>query len=495
MKQALQLRLGQHLTMTPQLQQAIRLLQLSTLELQTEIQEALDSNLMLELDEDSNDSDNTRDNESATSLDVENPVTNDNNEASTETSAAGESEIPEDLPVDTSWDDIYDNIPPPSTPGSSSAGSDNREFEYSGNPEESLHEHLRWQMQLTPFSDTDRAIAEVIIDGINDDGYLGMSLTDIHQALTTDLEIDLDEIEAVMHRIQNFDPPGVGARDLKEGLLLQLRQYPLESPWLETAMRLIENHFDLLAKREYAQLTRRLKISEEELKLILQLIQSLNPRPGSQITASQPEYISPDVIVSKSHDRWKVELNPDAAPRLRVNPHYAGMIKQVNNEDNTYLKNHLQEARWFIKSLVSRNETLLKVATSIVERQTDFLEHGDEAMKALVLHDIAEAVGMHESTISRVTSKKYMHTPRGIFELKYFFSSHVSTSSGGECSATAIRALIKKLIAAENTNKPLSDSKLATTLGEQGINVARRTVAKYREAMAIPPSNERKRLA
>ena len=495
MKQALQLRLGQHLTMTPQLQQAIRLLQLSTLELQTEIQEALDSNLMLEVDEDSNEPDSSNNSESPTPTDVENTAVDDSGDNLNETSASGENEIPEDLPVDTSWDDIYDNIAPPTSPGTSSAG-DNREFEYSGNTEESLHEHLRWQMQLTPFSDTDRAIAEFIIDAINDDGYLGMSLADIHQELINDLEIEEDEIEAVLHRIQNFDPPGVGARDLKESLLLQLKQFPLESPWLEPARQLINNHFDLLAKREYAQLTRRLKISEEELKLIIQLIQSLNPRPGSQITASQPEYIVPDVIVSKNNNQWKVELNPDAAPRLRVNPHYASLIKQVNNnDDNTYLKNHLQEARWFIKSLVSRNETLLKVASSIVERQTDFLEHGDEAMKALVLHDIAEAVGMHESTISRVTSKKYMHTPRGIFELKYFFSSHVSTSNGGECSATAIRALLKKLIATENTNKPLSDSKLATILGDQGINVARRTVAKYREAMAIPPSNERKRLA
>jgi RNA polymerase sigma-54 factor len=443
MKQALQLRLGQHLTMTPQLQQAIRLLQLSTLELQTEIQEALDSNLMLEIEEESSETDNSSNNESTPSTEEETPVTDDSGETLSETSASGESEIPEDLPVDSSWDDIYDNIAAPSSSSTSSA-SDNREYEFSGNTEESLHQHLNWQMQLTPFSDTDRAIAEFIIDAINDDGYLSISLEDIHQALGNDLEIDLDEIEAVMHRIQNFDPPGVGARDLKEN----------------------------------------------------QLIQSLNPRPGSQITASQPEYIIPDVIVSKNAGKWKVELNPDAAPRLRVNPHYANLIKQVkDNKDNTCLKNHLQEARWFIKSLISRNETLLRVATSIVERQIDFLERGDEAMKALVLHDIAEAVGMHESTISRVTSKKYMHTPRGIFELKYFFSSHVSTSNGGECSATAIRAFIKKLIATENTNKPLSDSKLATILGEQGINVARRTVAKYREAMAIPPSNERKRLA
>jgi len=464
------------------------------MELQTEIQEALDSNLMLELDEDSGDADEHGRTESTPAAEGETSSNEDGGENLNETSAAGESDIPEDLPVDSSWDDIYDTIAT-ATSSAATSGSDNREFEFSGNTEESLHEHLSWQMQLTPFSDTDRAIAEFIIDAINDDGYLSMSLEDIHQALAGEQDIEIDEIEAVLHRIQNFDPPGVGARDLKESLLLQIKQYPLTS-WLKPAQELIEKHFDLLANREYMQLSRRLKISEEELKQILHLIQSLNPRPGSQITASQPEYIIPDVIVSKHNGKWKVELNPDAAPRLRVNPHYASLIKQVHNsEDNTYLKNHLQEARWFIKSLLSRNETLLKVATSIVERQIDFLEHGEESMKALVLHDIAEAVGMHESTISRVTSKKYMHTPRGIFELKYFFSSHVSTSNGGECSATAIRALIKKLIAAENTNKPLSDSKLAAILGDQGINVARRTVAKYREAMAIPPSNERKRLA
>ncbi len=475
--------------MTPQLQQAIRLLQLSSLELQTEIQEALDSNLMLEIEDENSDAEAAERSELALpETEAEAPVT--------ETSAAGESEIPDDLPVDSNWDDIYDSVTAPVSSVAPAPDTDNREFEYGSGDSESLQEHLRWQMELTHFSDTDRTIAEFIIDAINDDGYLGMSIDDIHEALAKELEVDLDEVEAVLHRVQNFDPVGVGARDLRENLLLQLRQFPFESPWLEKAAELVEHHFDLLARREYAQLSRKLKINEAELKEVLQLIQSLNPRPGSQITSTRPEYIIPDVIVSKIKGKWRVELNPDAAPRLRVNPHYANLIKQVRNSaDNTCMKNHLQEARWFIKSLMSRNETLLKVATSIVERQTDFLEHGEEAMKALVLHDIADAVGMHESTISRVTSKKYMHTPRGIFELKYFFSSHVSTSSGGECSATAIRALIKKLIAAENPNKPLSDSKLANILAEQGINVARRTVAKYREALAIPPSNERKRLA
>ncbi|MCG6936262.1 MAG: RNA polymerase factor sigma-54 [Proteobacteria bacterium] len=491
MKQALQLRLGQHLTMTPQLQQAIRLLQLSTLELQTEIQEALDANPMLEVEEDTETDADTAGNNAAS---ADTSTNNGDDGSITEPSAAGESDIPEDLPVDSTWDDIYDNIASPAS--SASNTTDNRDFEPVGAAGESLQAHLRWQMQLTPFSETDRAIAEFIIDSISDDGYLAISTADIHQALVEELGIEEDEVEAVLHRIQNFDPPGVGARDLRESLLLQLRQLPSDVDWREKAQELVESHFDLLAHREYGQLARRLKVGEAELAEIMQLITSLNPRPGSQITAEIPEYIIPDVIVTKVKGQWKIELNPDAAPRLRVNPHYASLVKQTqSNADNTFLKNHLQEARWFIKSLMSRNETLLKVASSIVERQREFLEHGEEAMKALVLHDIAEAVDMHESTISRVTNKKYMHTPRGIFELKYFFSSHVSTSNGGECSATAIRALMKKLIAAENPRKPLSDSKLATILSDQGINVARRTIAKYRESLSIPPSNERKRLA
>lgn len=490
MKQTLQLRLGQHLTMTPQLQQAIRLLQLSTLELQTEIQEALESNLMLEVAEEGNDgangASNASEQDAAESQQETLPVTPDTQDMENNT-------IPEELPGDSSWEDIYDSIPISSAAPSGSA---DREYEVPGNSEESLQEHLRWQMHLTPFSDTDMAIAESIIDSVNDDGYLSDSIENIHGGLGDELEIELDEVEAVLHRIQNFDPPGVAARNLQENLVLQLAQLPFETPLVPKAQLLVKQHFELLANRDYAQLMRRMKISEDELKQIIEVIQALNPRPGSQITNTKPEYITPDVMVHKVKNKWRVELNPDTAPKLRVNPHYASLIKQVNNSsDNTYLKNHLQEARWFIKSLLSRNETLLKVAKCIVERQAGFLDHGEEAMKAMVLHDIAEAVEMHESTISRVTTKKYMHTPRGIFELKYFFSSHVTTSTGGECSATAIRAIIKKLVAAEKPAKPLSDSKIATILSDQGINVARRTVAKYREAINIPPSNERKRLA
>jgi RNA polymerase sigma-54 factor len=238
-----------------------------------------------------------------------------------------------------------------------------------------------------------------------------------------------------------------------------------------------------------------MKLSEQELTEVIQLIQGLNPRPGGQIDSDRTEYIVPDVMVSKTASGWRVALNADTAPKLRVNTYYAGLIKQTSGSDSTTMKNHLQEARWFLKSLQSRNDTLLKVSTSIIEHQLGFLEQGAVGMKPMVLHDIAEELGMHESTISRTTTRKYMHTPRGIFELKYFFSSHVSTASGGEASSTAIRSMIKTLVAEEPPKKPLSDNKLAQILSDKGINVARRTVAKYREAMAIPPSNERKRLA
>ena len=489
MKQGLQLRLGQHLTMTPQLQQAIKLLQLSTLELQQEIQDVLDSNLMLEVAEEIEDDSNRSSSEIRLEESAESPETTQDQQDSMQTD-----NLPEDLPVDSAWDDIYDNIQ--TAPASNAPLEGDREYEVGDTRGESLQEHLHWQMQLSNFSDNDLLIADAIIDSINDDGFLATTVEDIHQQFPEEQEIELDEVIAVLHRIQTFDPPGVAARDLRESLILQLQQLN-DGSWMQkTALEILEQHFDLLANRDFNQIMRKMKIDEESLKEIIDIIQALNPRPGSQITSSKPEYIVPDVIVRKINGKWKVELNPDAAPKLRINSHYANLMKDVKSSaDNDYLKNHLQEARWFLKSLTSRNETLLKVATCIVERQRAFLEYGEEAMKALVLHDIAEAVEMHESTISRVTTKKYMHTPRGIFELKYFFSSHVSTADGGECSATAIRALIKKLIAAESPGKPLSDSKIASVLSDQGINVARRTVAKYREALAIPPSNERKRLA
>lgn len=489
MKQSIQLKLGQHLTMTPQLQQAIRLLQLSTVELQLEIQQALESNLMLEVAE--GEAADTEA-EAAAEDSVEAPAEKAETEQELNTA---DDQIPDDLPVDTGWDDIYDSG---STSYSAPAGDDDRDFFETHNAGgETLQEHLRWQMELTPFSETDQAVADAIIDAINDDGYLTLPLEEIHQGLLESFpDLELDEVEAVLHRVQQFDPIGVGARDPGECLALQLRQLPADTPWRDAALTLVEQHLDLLGGRDFNQLMRRMKLSQEELQQVIALIQGLNPRPGSQISPSNAQYVIPDVFVTKRNGVWRVDLNPEAAPRLRINAQYAGMVKRADNSaDNNYLRNHLQEARWFLKSLQSRNETLLKVARCIVERQRAFFDYGEEAMKPLVLRDVAEAVEMHESTISRVTTQKYMHTPRGIYEFKYFFSSHVGTADGGECSATAIRAMIKKLVAAENPAKPLSDSKIADLLAKEGIKVARRTIAKYREALAIPPSNERKRLA
>jgi len=481
-KPSLQLRVGQSLSMTPQLQQAIRLLQLSSLELQAEIQEVLETNPLLEVEEDYDYEDNTAQRA-------------DDDQASRDISQLENQDIPDDLPVDTKWEDMYDHQPVSTS--SSSASDHDLERENQDESGDTLQQHLLWQMRLTHFTETEEAIATTIIDSIEDDGYLKATLEDIQQSLGEEFaEIELDEIETVLHRIQHFDPVGVAARDLRECLLIQLRVLEASGlPQVDQLKELIDKHLDTLAKRDYAQIKRALKVSDEELTELVRSIQLLNPRPGSQIQTDNTEYIVPDVYARKINGSWQLSLNPDNAPRIQIAEHYAQLINRADNSaENTYLKNNLQEARWFLKSLQSRNETLLKVTEAIIERQRDFLDHGEEAMKPLVLADIAEAVEMHESTISRVTTRKYLHTPRGIFELKFFFSSHVSTESGGECSATAIRAIIKKLVAAENPRKPLSDSKIAAILGEEGINVARRTIAKYRETLAIPPSNERKRL-
>ena len=492
MKQTLQLRLGQHLTMTPQLQQAIRLLQLSTLDLKQEIQEALESNLMLETEEEGvareqlNGSD-TKAAEGPGERTTETATNDRNNEKEINAEA---SEMPDELPVDS---DVYDSALPPASGAASRGDSGDSDYLAQRRTARTLHDYLEWQLNLTPFSDTDRVIATALIDGISEDGYLTVTLEEVLQGLD-DEEAMLDEVEAVLHRIQQFDPPGIGAR-LRDARRVQLDQYPGAHELLRLALALVNDHFELLAAQDHSQIKRRLKIDDDQLSRVNQLIRSLSPRPGTLVAESEAQYVVPDVFVTRHNGSWLVELNIEATPRLRVNTEYAQLIRRADNsDDNTYLKNHLQEARWFIKSLVSRNETLLKVATKIVEFQRGFFEHGPEAMRPLVLRDIAEALEMHESTISRVTTQKYMHTPRGTLEFKYFFSSHVSTAGGGECSATAIRALIKKLIAAEKPGKPLSDNKLAGILADQGIKVARRTVAKYRESMAIPPSNERKRL-
>jgi RNA polymerase sigma-54 factor len=505
MKPSLVLRMGQQLTMTPQLQQAIRLLQLSTLDLQQEIQEALESNPMLERQEEGDDFDNS--DPMADGAENASPSTNEQPEAPYEETNYQETtqtvdnleegdwgeRIPNELPVDTAWEDIYQTSA--SSLPSNNNDDDEWDFTTRASSGESLQSHLLWQLNLAPMSDKDRLIGVTLIDCINEQGYLEETLDEVVEAFDPELDIELDEVEAVLRRIQQFEPTGIAARNLGECLLLQLRQLPAQTPWLSEAQRLTSDYLDLLGNRDYSQLMRRMKLKEDELRQVIDLIQSLNPRPGSQIESGEPEYVVPDVIVRKHNERWLVELNQEAMPRLRVNAQYAGFVKRADSSaDNTFMRNQLQEARWFIKSLQSRNETLMKVATQIVEHQRGFLDYGDEAMKPLVLHDIAEAVGMHESTISRVTTQKFMHTPRGIYELKYFFSSHVSTAEGGECSSTAIRAIIKKLVAAENAKKPLSDSKIAGLLEEQGIQVARRTVAKYRESLGIAPSSERKRL-
>ncbi len=491
MKQSLQLKVSQQLTMTPQLQQAIRLLQLSTLDLQQEIQAAIDSNPLLEVNEDDNTPD--RDNGDAGN-DIE-PTASASEQETVSVDETWNDGIPEDLPVDSRWDDIYQ---PTSSVKQPSGDSGDQDFVARSSSNESLQDHLRWQLNLSRMSDTDRLIAMAIIDSIEPDGRLTCTVDDILASLVdtsgSSEPIEEDEVVAVLHRVQQFDPPGVAARDLRECLLIQLRQLPPDTQWLKPTTDIVANFLDLLGSRDYNQLMRRARVSEDQLKEILKLIQTLNPSPGVMISPSETEYVVPDVFVSKREGAWVVELNPDIAPKLRINDHYASLGKQCSGADSSYIRDNLQEARWFLKSLQSRNETLMKVASKIVEYQRGFLEYGDEAMKPLILHDIAEAVEMHESTISRVTTQKYMHTPRGIYELKYFFSSHVSTDAGGECSSTAIRALIKKLIAAENPRKPLSDSKITALLAEQGIQVARRTIAKYREAMVIPPSNERKRL-
>jgi RNA polymerase sigma-54 factor len=368
-------------------------------------------------------------------------------------------------------------------------------FESRNTAGESLHEQLLWQLGLARLSDNDRLIAMTIIDATDDNGRLILELEDIQQMFPEEFDIELDEVVAVLRRLQQFEPAGVCTRDLQECLLVQLQQLPPDTPWLEQARIILSRHMNQLGSGDFRQIMRRARLTEDDLKEVLGLIQTLNPNPGESVSPDSTEYVVPDIFVSKKNGRWLVELNPDIAPKLRINSGYASLIKRADNSaDNTFLRDNLQEARWFLKSLHSRNETLMKVASKIVEYQRNFLEYGEEAMKPLVLHDIAEAVDMHESTISRVTTQKYMHTPRGIFELKYFFSSHVATTSGGECSSTAIRALIKKLVAAENPRKPLSDSKITLLLEEQGIKVARRTIAKYRDALMIPPSNERKRL-
>ena len=474
MKQALQLKLGQNLTMTPQLQQAIKLLQMSTLDLQQEISRALEENPLLEREDE-----------------IEQPLEPTDH-------AIREQETPlesVEVAVETDWSDTnHFDLNRPMTRTASDDEYDS--FENRTSEALTLSDHLLWQLNLMPLTERDMLIARVLIDSIDADGFFDADLEEITEALGEELEeLELDEVECVLHQIQRLDPVGVGARGIAESLAIQLAAMDLLGSDVSLPLSLVQNHLDLLTRKDRAGLKRVLKCTDDALDLTLELIRSLDPKPGSHIGSSEPEYVTPDLIVRRNEEGWVVELNPDALPRVGINQTYQSYIKSGDkSETNDYLKNQLQEARWFVKSLRSRAETLLKVGTCIVEEQIEFFEKGPVAMKPMVLADIAERVEMHESTISRVTTQKYMHTPRGTLELKYFFSSHVGTDGGGEASSTAIKEHLKELIGAENPKKPLSDNKLSELLAARGFKVARRTVAKYREMLGIGGSSERKQV-
>ena len=474
MKQSLQLKMGQSLALTPQLQQAIKLLQLSTLDLQQAIEETLESNPLLEREEEGEAQSENQDSQSDVDF----------------TAATAEVNSSDELPVDTRWEDLM----PSSAPPLSSPDGEMGQFADRDAEPETLHDQLHWQLNLTRFSATDHMIATAFIDAVDANGRLTQTPEEILEALR-DPELELDEVLAVLHRLQHFEPTGIFASDLRECLLLQLRQMDEETPHRNTAGAIANRHLESIATADPRQLSRRLRTTPEDVVGALNLIRSLDPTPGASVGESTTEYIIPDVFVMRKEGHWRVELNPDIAPKLRINALYSELVGQSGSaSDKTFVRENLQEAKFFMTSLHNRNETLLKVASKIVAHQREFLELGEEAMKPLILADIAQQINMHESTVSRATTRKYMHTPQGIYELKFFFSSHVATTEGGERSSTAIKALIKKLVLAEDAKKPLSDNKLCVLLEEQGVIVARRTVAKYREQLNISPSNERRRL-
>jgi RNA polymerase sigma-54 factor len=485
LKTSLQLRLGQSLTLTPQLQQTIRLLQYSTLELQQQVQEMLEQNPMLDTEDQTQDPPTTE---------TPKPATTETPEAEPKPLDENQT-IPDELPLDTSWDAIYDSLP------LMGAGSrDTSDFlENQSGFQADLREHLLSQLTLSPISAVDQFIGHTLILNTNDNGYLDDTLKNIHASLVEDLEdeeLTLEDIRVVQHLIMQFDPLGCTSIDLRENLLVQLQHQP-ESDAVKHALCLVKDFFVELEKQNLKLLTTKTGLSTSQVEAAIETIRSLNPRPGAGIGNAHADYVVPDVYVSQQNEKWVVSLNPDISPRLRVHPFYSTLLKRGDkSKDNQYMRDQLQEARWFIKSIQSRNETILKVAQVIVEKQQGYFEHGEEAMRPMVLRDVAETLEMHESTISRVTTQKYMLTPKGVLEFKFFFSSQLSTSDGGNASATAIRAMIRSLVSDENSQKPLSDSKITTILlQEKGIKVARRTIAKYREAMQIPPSNERKRIA
>ncbi|WP_018508532.1 RNA polymerase factor sigma-54 [Thiobacillus thioparus] len=477
MKHSLQLKLGQHLTLTPQLQQSIRLLQLSTLELNQELEQMLQDNPLLEREEE--------DEASYTTAEV--PAHTAEAEAqSTETALPDHAESePVTALDDSDWNDY------------SVASGDDEDNDYTQGSISgaTLREHLLNQLIVSPLTLRDRTLVAALIDDLDDSGFLTQPLEDITASLQTELEeLEPEELDTALKHLQNMDPTGVGARNLAECLTLQLRALPPDTPARDAAMRLTTHYLDLLAARDVGKLKKMLGIDDAALRTARALILSLNPRPGAAFGADDTHYVIPDVYVRKVKGMWIASLNADAMPKLRVNRVYADILARHRESGGSQLASQLQEARWLIKNVQQRFDTILRVSQAIVDRQKQFFEHGEVAMRPLVLREIADAVELHESTISRVTTQKYMMTPRGLYELKYFFGSHVSTDSGGACSSTAIRALIKQLVAAESTKKPLSDGQLAEVLGQQGIVVARRTVAKYRESLQIPPANMRRAL-
>ena len=476
MKPSLQLKLSQHLALTPQLQQSIRLLQLSTLELEQELEKYLQENPLLEREEE----------EYAPQL----PSTGEaGSEATEQAESADKSEAEPEPPAPSSADD--DSWLGEESSYSSSSGSfddDDSDYRDVQAATTSLREHLSWQLGLMSIPDRDRTLVQCLIGALDDDGYLTLSLDELADTLPPELEIEPEELQIALNHLQCFDPTGVGARNAQECLALQLEALPVDATQI-LGLKIVRQHLDLLAGRDFVRLKKLVGCDDDELRQAQFLIRSLNPRPGSQYAALDARYITPDVVVRKIRGQWTVNVNSDAFPRLRINSLYAQILTRQRGSG---LAGQLQEARWLIKNVQQRFDTILRVAQAIVDRQRQFFDHGEVAMRPLVLREIADILGLHESTVSRVTTQKYMATPRGIFELKYFFGSHVATEAGGACSATAIRALIKQLVGAEDQKKPLSDSQLAEILGQQGIVVARRTIAKYREALSIPPVKLRK---
>ncbi len=475
MKHSLQLRLSQHLTLTPQLQQSIRLLQLSTLELNQELERILQENPLLERDDDSREQPVAVAETAARTADPE-PAS----EAPATDGPAAE--------ADDAQASVLDDAP---LPGYRDDGEESEHQQIAAEAP-SLRAHLLSQISLTNLSDRDHQLVALLIDSLDDDGYLTQSLEELVALLPVELEIDLDELQIALKHLQHLEPAGVGARSLGECLALQLAALPPDTPHLGEALETARNHLEVLAARDFTRLKKLLRCDDAALRATQKLITGLNPKPGRNFSSEETRYVVPDVIVKKLKGVWLASLNPDAMPRLRINHLYAEILQRNRHAGSQQLASQLQEAKWLIKNVQQRFDTILRVAQAIVDRQRQFLEHGEVAMRPLVLREIASVLDLHESTVSRVTTQKYMHTPRGIFELKYFFGSHVTTEAGGAASSTAIRALIKQLVAAENARKPLSDGQISEILSQQGIMVARRTVAKYRESLQILPANMRK---